>query len=84
MSDHYCCKRCGLRYDDCRCPPKTDSALHASNGSYQLALVESGAPRGERRWWHVTLNGVTIFESTARPKCLEVYEALRKALARPT
>ncbi len=19
MSDHYCCKRCGLRYDDCRC-----------------------------------------------------------------
>lgn len=23
MSDHYCCKRCGLRYDDCRCPPLT-------------------------------------------------------------
>lgn len=21
MSDHYCCKGCGLRYDDCRCPP---------------------------------------------------------------
>lgn len=19
MSDHYCCKICGLRYDDCRC-----------------------------------------------------------------
>lgn len=19
MSDHYCCRRCGLRYDDCRC-----------------------------------------------------------------
>jgi predicted nucleic acid-binding Zn-ribbon protein len=21
MSDHYCCKRCGLRYDECRCGP---------------------------------------------------------------
>lgn len=21
MSDHYCCKACGLHYDDCRCPP---------------------------------------------------------------
>jgi hypothetical protein len=20
MSDHYCCKACGLRYDDCSCP----------------------------------------------------------------
>lgn len=19
MSDHYCCKNCGLRYDDCKC-----------------------------------------------------------------
>lgn len=21
MSDHYCCKRCGLRYDECQCLP---------------------------------------------------------------
>lgn len=21
MSDHYCCKRCGQRYDVCSCPP---------------------------------------------------------------
>jgi len=19
MSDHYCCKKCGLRYDECKC-----------------------------------------------------------------
>lgn len=31
MSDHYCCKTCGLRYDDCRCPspaPVPDRSLN--------------------------------------------------------
>lgn len=25
MSDHYCCHRCGLRYDRCTCPPRLPS-----------------------------------------------------------
>ena len=25
MSDHYCCKSCGLRYDGCRCLPRAPS-----------------------------------------------------------
>lgn len=26
MSDHYCCKRCGMRYSDCECPHYTKKA----------------------------------------------------------
>lgn len=45
MSDHYCCKRCGLRYDDCTCPPVAAprDAFDAPTANDQLeALLDGG------------------------------------------
>lgn len=37
MSDHYCCKRCGLRYDDCTCKPLVDKETPVK---FKLTLTE--------------------------------------------
>lgn len=37
MSDHYCCKQCGLRYDDCRCKP-----VAAPRGDEAMAVINQG------------------------------------------
>lgn len=50
------------------------------HANYILLMYDSGAPRGERRWWHVELNKIVIYESTDRHKCEEVFVALQKGL----
>lgn len=42
MSDHYCCKTCGLRYDDCKCRPTT------SVGRAKTGLILPQKNPGER------------------------------------
>lgn len=53
MSDHYCCKRCGLRYDDCRCgtvvpsTPKAEAFAPAPAGPQRVvARVLAWGPAG--------------------------------------
>lgn len=37
------------------------------------SITESGAPRGERRWWHLYgPDGVMVDESTNRKKLIDV------------
>lgn len=53
MSDHYCCKRCGQRYDDCTCPPlgPTPDPLEHPLGRKVLAedAAGYGAPPAPRK-----------------------------------
>lgn len=45
MSDHYCCKRCGLRYDDCRCeplpPPESKSVIDTKTVAVDAEALRS-------------------------------------------
>jgi hypothetical protein len=33
VADHYCCKRCGLKYQSCSCPLPTDAEVSGSKFS---------------------------------------------------
>jgi len=49
MSNHYCCKKCGLRYDDCRCKvPAAKRMAHYMNGKefYNLCNKEHACAAG--------------------------------------
>ncbi len=53
-------------------------------GSLEVGVFDSGSPRGEKRWWHVTLGGVTVFESTREAVVRDVARRLRAAIAKAT
>jgi hypothetical protein len=48
---------------------------------HRLRMEDSGAPRGERRYWHVVLNGMCIFETTSRAQAATLHDRLKAALA---
>lgn len=45
MSDHYCCKNCGLRYDDCRCTTPTGRVARTAPNLQNLPLRTPEAKR---------------------------------------
>lgn len=45
-----------------------------------IQVHESGMPRGERRWWHVSINGVVIYESANKANVMRVYDQLQLGL----
>lgn len=48
-----------------------------------VRLLDTGAPRGERNWHFVEVNGREVFGSFKRPQAQEVLDLLRAALAVP-
>lgn len=57
--------------------------LNAPAKWHDVQLQDSGSPRGERRWWHVTVNGTAVFEHVKKEQAEFVFSALRVALAHP-
>jgi hypothetical protein len=50
------------------------------NGA-ELEIQDTGAPRGERNYWYVSLNAVPIYRGYSRKKAEEVHETLHEALS---
>jgi hypothetical protein len=92
MSDHYCCKTCGQRYDECTCPPvigdnlKAPSLRDRMQRTVRPAKVEIATAQNNllmqstEGGWEVRLNGVLIVQATERARCTGVFDALRHAL----
>lgn len=68
MGDHYCCKRCGLRYDDCRCRwseelQATEYKIVAAPQPYphhltppQVAILKAALLELDKNWRRGTAN----------------------------
>jgi len=71
MSDHYCCKRCGLRYDDCRCPAHTEAPRMVEqkvSPESLLSRMEVVMAGGHIKRYHMkrTLYSQTVGEHSGR------------------
>lgn len=49
-------------------------------GPHVLEFLDTGAPRGERNWWTVRLNGYTLYCGPKRIKADKLHRELIKAL----
>lgn len=49
-------------------------------GPHVLEIQDTGAPRGERNWWTVRLNGYTLYSATNGKKAQELHNDLLNAL----
>lgn len=54
--------------------------MHIEIDGHRLAIQDTGAPRGERNWWDVTLNGVALYGGYSRRTAEEKFEVLEAAL----
>jgi len=66
MSDHYCCKRCGQRYDKCACV----TTLKVEKTKYNLTDWFPSFTQPVRNGWYLTRSmyrvygGVTMYGGT--------------------
>lgn len=47
MSDHYCCKSCGQRYDKCKCPPLAPAATPRQHEVLWIEVWKAHGDGGE-------------------------------------
>lgn len=61
---------------------RTDWGSSSVVGGHVVAVVDSGHPRGERRWWHLLVNGYAIHESTNGSQVDALAQEVRIALGK--
>jgi len=71
MSDHYCCKRCGLRYDDCKCKPPPSPKKKKVEIGYADAMKSTGfsasAVKAQEEFWQrMGITGIKVGSTTLK------------------